>query len=165
MGLLARNLLFTVIVPGSVGVYVPLWLSAGHEAAGGPWLAVGVALLLLGGALYVWCVFDFARFGRGTPAPVDAPKHLVVRGPYRLSRNPMYVAVLAVILGWAALRRAPELLAYALAVATCFHLFVVLYEERRLGQLFPGEYEAYCARVPRWLPRRPRAPLPPGAGR
>jgi protein-S-isoprenylcysteine O-methyltransferase Ste14 len=153
MALLLKNLLFTVLVPGSVAVYLPL-LIAGERppAAGGP-LALALAVLALGAAIYAWCVWDFASFGRGTPAPVDAPKKLVVRGLYRYTRNPMYVGVLTVILGWALLFRAAGLGLYAAAVATCFHLFVVLYEERHLRAVFGAQYEAYCARVSRWLPR------------
>lgn len=80
----------------------------------------------------------------------------MVRGPYRRSRNPMYAGVLAVILGWVVLFRGAELMLYALVVGTCFHLFIVLYEEPRLRWEFGSEYEDYCARVSRWLPRFPR---------
>ncbi|MGH9932165.1 MAG: methyltransferase family protein [Pyrinomonadaceae bacterium] len=97
--------------------------------------------------------WDFARFGRGTPAPIDAPKRLIVRGLYRYTRNPMYVGVLTVIVAWALSFRMAALLVYGLAVAACFHLFIILYEERRLRRDFGIEYEEYCARVRRWLPR------------
>jgi protein-S-isoprenylcysteine O-methyltransferase Ste14 len=152
MWLLAKNLLFTVVVPGTVAVYVPLWLARGGSASAGS-VAAAIPLFLVGGALYAWCVWDFARFGRGTPAPIDAPTRLVVRGPYRLVRNPMYVAVLTVILGWAVLFRSTALAAYALVVAALFHLFVLLYEEPRLRREFGREYDDYCARAGRWLPR------------
>ncbi len=85
--------------------------------------------------------------------PSDAPKKLVVRGLYRYTRNPMYVGVLTVLLGWAAMFRGTTLLLYAFCVGICFHLFVVLYEERRLGQQFGAEYHDYCEKVGRWLPR------------
>ena len=153
MSLLLKDLLFTVLVPGTVGVYVPLWIAGGRAPAWGIPGALAVVVLALGAALYAWCVWDFARFGRGTPAPIDAPKALVVRGPYRVTRNPMYVAVLAVILGQALLFRSAALVAYAFGVGTCFHLFVTLYEEPHLRAEFGGSYEAYRARVPRWLPR------------
>lgn len=152
MTLLLKNLFFTLLVPGTVAVYVPLLIARGRPPAAGPRLALALAVLALGAAIYAWCVWDFASFGRGTPAPVDAPKKLVVRGLYRYTRNPMYVGVLTVILGWAALFRAPDLALYALAVGTCFHLFVVLYEERHLRAEFGAQYEAYCSRVARWLP-------------
>lgn len=99
-----------------------------------------------------WCVWDFATFGRGTPAPIDAPKKLVVRGLYRCARNPMYVGVLAVILGWALFFRDPNLVLYALGIGICFHLFIVLYEQRHLAKEFGRQYEEYCSRVAPWLP-------------
>jgi protein-S-isoprenylcysteine O-methyltransferase Ste14 len=152
--LLLRNLLFTVIVPGTVAVYLPLWIVQDRPAPSGPSLLVATALFTIGGCIYAWCVWDFAMFGRGTPAPIDAPKKLVVRGLYRYSRNPMYVGVLTVIFAQAALFRTPRLLLYALVVGTIFHLFIVLYEEPHLASEFAGEYEEYRARVGRWLPRR-----------
>lgn len=153
MGLLLKNLLFTLLVPGSVAVYVPLWIVRDASPVAGPGLAAAIAVLATGAAIYAWCVWDFARFGRGTPAPIDAPKRLVVRGLYRFTRNPMYVGVLTVILGWALLFRSPDLLVYALAVGACFQLFIVLYEERRLASEFASQYDDYRSRVPRWLPR------------
>lgn len=109
-------------------------------------------LVLLGGTLYFWCLWGFAVLGRGTPAPIDPPKRLVVRGPYRHVRNPMYLCLLAVILGWSVLFKSLPLLLYALAVGAAFHLFTVLYEEPHLRKVFGAEYEDYLARVPRWLP-------------
>ena len=154
MLLLLKNLLFTVIVPGTVAVYIPLQIVAGRPPVSRIGLAMGIPALLLGAFIYSWCVWDFATFGRGTPAPIDAPKHLVVRGLYHYTRNPMYVGVLTVILGWALLFRAANLVLYALVVGTCFHLFIVLYEEPHLRTVFGGQYETYCSQVARWLPRR-----------
>jgi len=153
MSLLLRNLLFTVLVPGTVAVTLPMLLAGGRAPRGGPGLLLAAALFAAGGGLYAWCVWDFARFGRGTPAPIDAPRRLVVRGPYRLVRNPMYVAVLAVILGQALLFRSRTILLYGAAVAACFALFVMAYEEPTLRRSFGAEYEDYTARVGRWLPR------------
>lgn len=153
MALFAKNLLFTVLVPGTVAVYVPLAISDGDALAGGLRLAAALALLGGGGAVYTWCVWDFAHRGRGTPAPVDAPRRLVVAGLYRHVRNPMYVGVLGVILGWAVAFRSTELVLYAVGVGACFHAFVRLYEEPHLRRVFGTDYEAYCRRVGRWLPR------------
>lgn len=153
MALLLKNLLFTAIVPGTVAVYLPLRIARDHAPASGLLLGMAVLALSLGAAVYAWCVWDFAHTGRGTPAPIDAPKTLVVRGLYRYTRNPMYLSVLLVILGWAGLFRAASLLLYALAVAACFHGFVRFYEERRLRAEFGSQYEAYTSSVPRWLPR------------
>jgi len=158
MSLLLRNLLFTVLVPGTVAVTVPLATVGARPPSGGPVLGLAIVLLAAGAGTYAWCVWDFASFGRGTPAPIDAPKRLVVRGLYRLTRNPMYVGVLATILGWAVLFRSVGLALYAVGVGACFHLFVVLYEERHLAERFGTEYDAYRARVPRWLPRLRRVP-------
>jgi len=152
MALFLKNLLFTVLVPGTVAVYVPLLISRGRAPADGFATSIALAVLAVGAGIYAWCVWDFATFGRGTPAPIDAPKKLVVRGLYRYTRNPMYVGVLTVILGWALLFRAGNLALYALAVGGCFHLFIVLYEERFLAREFGGDYDAYCSHVNRWLP-------------
>ena len=152
MALLLKNLLFTVLVPGTVGVYLPLRLAQGGQPVAGPMLVLAFILLALGATTYVWCVWDFATFGRGTPAPIDAPKRLVVRGLYRYVRNPMYVGVLTVILSWAVLFQSTQVFVYAISIGICFHLFVVLYEERHLARLFGAEYREYCASVGRWLP-------------
>lgn len=153
VALFLKNLLFTVVVPGTVAVYLPLLIVRDRSAGSGVWPVASSALFLVGGAAYCWCVWDFAVSGRGTPVPIDAPKKLVVRGLYRHSRNPMYVGVLTTILGWAVLFGAPGLLLYAFCVGLCFHLFVVLYEEPHLHDVFGNSYDDYCARVGRWLPR------------
>ena len=152
--LLLKNLLFTVIVPGTVALWVPLLL-LGRDRTPATGVVRGLALvgLATGALIYAWCVWDFATFGHGTPAPIDAPKRLVVRGVYRVSRNPMYVGVLSVIVGWALLFRSPGLAVYAFAVWSCFQSFVVFYEEPHLRRTFGAEYEGYCASVGRWLPR------------
>ena len=158
MMLFLKNLLFTLVVPGTVAVYVPLLMAQNRPSPSGPLFAIALAVLALGGAIYAWCVWDFAAFGRGTPAALDAPKRLVVRGLYRYTRNPMYVGVLTVILGWAVLFQTAALVLYALIVGACFHLFIVLYEERHLQKEFGGEYDDYRSRVGRWLPRFSRRP-------
>jgi len=153
MKLLARNLLFTLLVPGTVAGMLPFLLSRDGSAAAGPLRGLAVVLFAVGIAIYGWCVWDFASFGRGTPAPIDAPKKLVVRGLYHYSRNPMYVGVLTTILAWSALYRSAEIALYAAVVATAFQLFVRLYEEPHLEGEFGAEYAAYRERVGRWLPR------------
>lgn len=153
MELLVKNLIFTGLVPGTVAGVVP-WLLVGDQAAlGGGARLLGLLLFALGLAIYSWCVWDFASFGRGTPAPIDAPRHLVVRGLYRWSRNPMYLGVLALVLGWAALFAHATVVVYAVFVFTAFHCFVVFYEEPQLARLFGDEYAAYRAGVGRWLGR------------
>lgn len=159
MLLLLKNLLFTLLVPGTVAVFVPQRIIA---RAGVAPAADGLILALLGGiatttglALYSWCLWDFAVKGRGTPAPIDAPKSLVVSGPYRWVRNPMYVAVLVFIFGQAMIYGARAVALYALAVWAFFCVFVMLYEEPTLRRRFGTDYDAYCSRVGRWLPRAP----------
>jgi len=150
---LFKNLLFTAIVPGSVGAYVPL-IIARHRQPSGFIFGVAVLLFATGGAIYAWCIFDFASFGRGTPFPLDPPKIFVKRGLYRYSRNPMYVGVLTVIGGWAVFYRSIPVSIYGLLVALSFHCFVVFFEEPRLRKRFGPEYELYCREVPRWLAQR-----------
>jgi protein-S-isoprenylcysteine O-methyltransferase Ste14 len=156
--LLLKNLVFTIVAPGTVGVLVPLLLAGDRSSARGAGLTIALMLFALGASIYVWCLWDFASFGRGTPAPIDAPKRLVVRGLYRFTRNPMYLGVLTVILAWAVFYRAPRLVVYAGFVFACFHAFIRLYEEPHLTREFGGEYSAYVAEVGRWLPRRARRP-------
>jgi protein-S-isoprenylcysteine O-methyltransferase Ste14 len=151
MLLLAKNLLFTVVVPGTVAVYVPVFVFSHAPVVVSPSTVVAVLLLLTGTSVYLWCIWNFASSGRGTPAPIDPPRYLVVRGLYQYSRNPMYVAVLSVIFGWSLLFQSLSLAIYGLAVAACFHLFVVLYEEPHLKRVFGSSYEQYCAEVGRWL--------------
>ena len=149
-----KTLLFTLTVPGSLTVYVPYWLLGvtGAQPNLQSWRGVlGCAWLLIGAAIYGWCAWDFTFAGRGTPAPIDPPKEMVVRGLYRYSRNPMYVGVLSVLLGEVLLFRSWRLFAYVVAIATIFQLFVTLYEEPGLQRRFGASYAAYCQRVPRWF--------------
>jgi protein-S-isoprenylcysteine O-methyltransferase Ste14 len=157
---IAKALLFTILVPGTVTVYVPhrILLSRGPADALpiGPLRYLGAALLAAGAAAYLWCAWDFASAGRGTPAPIDPPKRLVVRGLYRRVRNPMYLGILLVLSGEALFFRSRALLGYAGLVFLFFFLFVVAYEEPALTRKFGEEYERYCDRVPRWIPRLSR---------
>lgn len=157
MILFLKNLLFTVLVPGTVAVYLPHLIGSRDPAAPGmTWSTMRVLSLIplaSGAAVYFWCVWDFATFGRGTPAPIDAPRRLVVRGLYHCVRNPMYLGVLVVILGWVIYFASAGLLFYAVAIAVLFHVFVVAYEEPTLRGAFGRDYESYCLRVNRWVPR------------
>jgi len=154
MILFLKNLAFTILVPGTVAVLVPIFLHKGKLLEFRLMSVPGVVLMILASIIYFWCLWDFARYGRGTPAPVDAPTRLVVRGPYRYTRNPMYVAALSAIMGWTLHFADPLLLLYGLVIAACFHLFVVLYEEPHLRSLFGAQYAEYCSQVNRWLPAK-----------
>jgi protein-S-isoprenylcysteine O-methyltransferase Ste14 len=160
MFLLLKNVLFTVLVPGTVAVYLPLRIVARPAAAlSFDWRArqiAGLLPLISGAAIYFWCLWDFAVSGRGTPAPIDAPKQLVVRGLYRYIRNPMYMGVLLVIAGWAVFLESRQVLIYGAVVGMFFHLFVVLVEEPLLEGKFGETYLKYRREVGRWLPRRSR---------
>lgn len=159
MLLLLKNIAFTLLIPGTVACYIPLWIadSSSSEVASSGMLQkiAAIPFLLLGTTVYLWCLWDFAVYGRGTPAPVDAPKRLVVRGLYNYLRNPMYLGVLTVILGWALFFGDMRLLGYALGVGVVFHTVVVLIEEPMLRRQFGDSYLRYCAAVGRWLPRHP----------
>jgi protein-S-isoprenylcysteine O-methyltransferase Ste14 len=113
---------------------------------------VGIALVVLGGTLAVWCVFTLALVGKGTPAPFDPPRKLVAVGPYRWVRNPMYVGAGAALFGAAAFYESPALVAFAAAYLVIVHLFVVFYEEPTLERTFGARYADYCNAVPRWMP-------------
>lgn len=148
---LIKTLLFTLVLPGTVGVYVPQALK--DKATKPPALFewTGLVLFACGAAVYFWCAWDFVSKGLGTPLPADAPKVLVVKGPYRFTRNPMYVGVLAVIFGQALYYGSTSVAIYGCAVLAGFHLFVQFYEEPTLKRLFGSQYEEYCRKVPRWL--------------
>ncbi len=151
--LILKNLVFTLICPGTAAVYVPLLLSHGRTPVTPLTLAVSLVFFAAGTAIYLWCLWHFAFFGRGTPSAIDAPKKLVVRGLYKYIRNPMYVGVLTAILGWGILYRSGTLLGYAALLWICFQLFIVFYEEAHLRKIFGSEYDEYCTRVNRWLPK------------
>jgi protein-S-isoprenylcysteine O-methyltransferase Ste14 len=153
--LVVRNVVFTFVVPGTGAILIPWRILRSHPATPTEWTALPT--IVLGVALYLWCVWVFASVGRGTPGPWDAPRHLVAVGPYRWVRNPIYIAALAVILGEAWLFLSEPLLVYAGEAAIVCHLFVIGYEERTLRHRFGEDYVAYARTVNRWVPRRPRA--------
>jgi len=152
--LLLKNLLFTLVVPGTVAVYLPVFIARRASALFRLDIAstLGLILIAAGVAGYLWCLWAFTTVGLGTPAPVDAPKRLVAQGPYRYVRNPMYVAVVMTIVGWSLVFLLPFLLLYAAAVAAALHLLVVFYEEPVLLRRFGDSYEEYCNLVNRWVP-------------
>jgi protein-S-isoprenylcysteine O-methyltransferase Ste14 len=108
--------------------------------------------------IYLWCAWDFATAGRGTPLPQDPPRALVARGLYRFSRNPMYVGVVTAVLGQALWARSAGIAAYAAVLVAMFHLRVVMFEEPVLRRSFGAEYDRYTAEVPRWFGRGLRDP-------
>jgi protein-S-isoprenylcysteine O-methyltransferase Ste14 len=158
VGAAAGSLVWLVLAPGVVTGLVPWWISdwdAGDPGAG--WLPVRVVGGLLVGAGAAVVVHAFARFaidGLGTPAPIAPTRELVVTGVYRYVRNPMYVAVVALVVGQAMLLVSAVLVGYAAVVAVVCVGFVKGYEEPTLRRQFGAGYDAYRAAVPGWLPRR-----------
>jgi protein-S-isoprenylcysteine O-methyltransferase Ste14 len=152
----AGSLVFLVLVPGVVAGLVP-WLLTSWQAES-EWLpaqVAGIVLVGLGSAVLLYAFAQFVVDGIGTPAPVAPTERLVHRGLYRWVRNPMYLAVGAVIAGQALLLGDPALAVYLAAFALLVWSFVHVYEEPTLARQFGAEYEAYRRRVPRWWPRRP----------
>lgn len=118
---------------------------------------LGYGGLVLGAGLVVWCIGAFTVQGRGTPAIFDSPRRLVGVGPYRYIRNPMYIGGALLLMGFGCLLRSPSILVFVSIWWLLFHLFVVLYEEHTLRAKFGPDYEEYCRRTPRWIPRFGRA--------
>jgi protein-S-isoprenylcysteine O-methyltransferase Ste14 len=149
--------IFLVIAPGIIAGYVP-WRIC-RWRIGAPLLGIsllriaGILLLIPASFVLLDCFARFALQGLGTPAPVFPTKHLVVSGFYRYVRNPMYVAVVTLILGQGLLCGSASVLEYGLAVWAGFHLFVLMYEEPTLRGKYGSEYLEFCANVPRWIPR------------
>ncbi|HEV8331643.1 MAG TPA: isoprenylcysteine carboxylmethyltransferase family protein [Steroidobacteraceae bacterium] len=146
-----RALFAFLALPGIVAFAVPIWWLVRNAHAG---LQHPAALLLLivGCVGLLWCVRDFYVFGKGTLAPWSPPRHLVTSGLYRYSRNPMYVSVLVILLGWTltfgALR---GLGGYTAIVAGAFYVRVVLFEEPWLARTHGVVWEDYARRVRRWV--------------
>jgi len=157
---LLGTIVFVVVVPGTVIGWMPWWLTSRWQS--GPPLFgtsltrwIGAAVFVAAAPLFISFLGRFVVEGRGTPAPIAPPEHLVVGGPFRWVRNPGYVAVVSMIVGQGLFFASPAVLVYGGAVALAFHLFVVLYEEPTLRRTFGAEFDDYCRQVPRWIPRRP----------
>ena len=147
--------MFLVLVPGIVAGLIP-WLITGWSA-GSEWLLgriAGSVLIVAGIASLLDAFVLFVREGLGTPAPVAPTEHLVVGGLYRYVRNPMYLAVGAIIVGQALVLVRPDLLAYAALYGLAVWAFVRWYEEPTLARRFGTQYEEYRRSVPAWWPRR-----------
>ncbi|WP_405485368.1 methyltransferase family protein [Nocardia sp. NBC_00511] len=149
--------LFTIVVPGTVAGLIP-WLISGwhveHELSHVVVIPVaGVVLIVAGLPVLLQAIYRFAAEGSGTPAPVAPTQRLVVGGPNRFVRNPMYLAVVSIIIGQALLLGQAAVLWYGLVVALGQALFVRFYEEPALSRRFGSDYDDYRAAVPAWLPR------------
>jgi protein-S-isoprenylcysteine O-methyltransferase Ste14 len=149
--MLWRALLAFLALPGIVAIALPAWFAAAELRSAHAFHSVGLLPLLGGLGLLLWCVREFYVSGKGTLAPWSPPKHLVASGPYRFSRNPMYVAVCLMLIGWALAFASSRLGVYCLFVVVAFQLRVVYGEEPWLARTHGEAWADYRARVPRWL--------------
>jgi protein-S-isoprenylcysteine O-methyltransferase Ste14 len=149
-----RALLAFLALPAVVAGVIP-WFLSGSDRWKMRGTLLGWPILLLGACILLLCVRDFYRIGKGTLAPWDPPKKLVIVGLYRFVRNPMYIGVLGSIAGWSLLAGSLILGVYAVVIAIAFHLRVIFYEEPTLARQFDGDWNRYEATVHRWLPKLP----------
>jgi protein-S-isoprenylcysteine O-methyltransferase Ste14 len=156
MTVLIRAIAYATLFIGLVLVFLPAQaLSVAGVARPVRFGALQLAGMMTGAAgaaVAIWCVLTFAVLGRGTPAPFDPPRRLVVRGPYRYVRNPMYLGAGIALAGAALFYETGALWAYAAGFFVLMHLVVVLYEEPTLRQTFGQDYETYSRQVRRWWP-------------
>jgi protein-S-isoprenylcysteine O-methyltransferase Ste14 len=149
-----KSLLYLIFEAGLFALYIPLTiLRTGPRIETGMISFLAIPLWLIGTFIVLRCFWDFTFKGRGTPAPIDPPKELVITGLYRYVRNPIYVGALSIFLGhflWFGYR---SLLLYTVLALIGVHTFIVLYEEPTLKRKFGAAYEDYRTRVPRWIPR------------
>src|SRR5262245_22018378 len=155
--LLLRSIFFTLIQPGTVTILIPYWLLSWRPK---PFLSnysslrvLGLPLIAIGSMGLLWCIWDFFSSGRGTISPIDPPKHLVVRGLYRYVRNPMYVAVVTILLGEAIFFMSWPIFIEAGIFFFLANLFILLYEEPTLRRQFGESYDQYKQTAGRWIPR------------
>jgi protein-S-isoprenylcysteine O-methyltransferase Ste14 len=157
-----RHALAIAILPATVTVLVPIWLTRRYPGQGGAFpdsflesleVAAGLVCLGLGAALFAACLRRFAGEGSGTLAPWDPPRVLVVRGPYRYVRNPMISGVIAVLVGEALVLRSLPVFAWASLFTALNLVYIPLVEEPDLERRFGDSYRRYCAHVPRIVPR------------
>ena len=156
MFVLFRTIAYATFFVGFLLIYLPsrvlLWSGIVRPATMQAPQIAGMIVATLGALLALWCVVAFVSIGKGTPAPFDPPRRLVVRGPYRFVRNPMYLGGALTLAGAALFYRSLFLLGYDCFFLLAFSLFVLFYEEPTLRRTFGPDYEAYCHRVVRWLP-------------
>jgi protein-S-isoprenylcysteine O-methyltransferase Ste14 len=158
MFVLIRAITYSALFIGFLLIFLParvlLWSGIMPPDSIGAAQAAGVMIGASGAVLALWCIATFVVIGRGTPAPFDPPRQLVVAGPYRLVRNPMYLGAGLALAGAALFYESWALLGYCAAFVFVTHLFVMVYEEPILRATFGDSYGRYCERVQRWLPRR-----------
>jgi len=152
-----KSILATIFVPGIACLLIPYFILRGSGIplvhALGFWQIIAIPVAILGIYMVVWVSFSFVRTGRGTPIPIDPPKHLVVHGLYRHVRNPMYVGAMLVLLAEVVYYSSIWVFIYTTFLWMALHTFTVVLEEPQLKRRFGTEYERYLVSVPRWVPR------------
>jgi protein-S-isoprenylcysteine O-methyltransferase Ste14 len=150
-----RTLIFVCFVgPGPVIGLVPYWLSGWHPPTPiAPWRYLGIVMIVAGFIPLADSIIRFVREGRGTPEPLHPTETLVVTGLYRYVRNPMYVGVITMIFGEAVFLANRHIAEYGAIAWVIMHLFVLFYEEPTLRRRYGADYDAFCRRVGRWIPR------------
>jgi protein-S-isoprenylcysteine O-methyltransferase Ste14 len=156
MFVLVRAITYASLFVGLCLIYVPArflsWSGIIHPAKIEAQQIVAMLLGAFGALIALWSVFTFAFFGRGTPAPFDPPGRLVIHGPYRFVRNPMYIGAVLALASAALFYKSWPLLSYAGIFFLAAHFFILWYEEPTLQRTFGQEYETYCRQVKRWWP-------------
>src|SRR5713226_3182114 len=157
MFVFARAVTYAALFIGFVLIYLPgrllSWTGIVRPAFMEVQQIAGMVIGAVGAAVALWCIFTFATIGRGTPAPFDPPRRLVIRGPYRFVRMPMYIGAGPALASAALFYESLPLLGCAGLFFLATHVFVVGYEEPTLRRTFGQEYEAYCRQVGRWWQR------------
>ncbi len=148
-----RALAAFLALPGLFALAVPPVIAHFDPWKGEAPFMPGVAVIAAGFAVVVACVRDFYVSGKGTLAPWDPPKKMVVIGLYRFARNPMYIGVVLLVTGWCIFSLSPLLAVYDLVLLAGFHMRVVTHEEPWLERMFSDEWMKYRNGVPRWIPR------------
>lgn len=152
--LIFKSIFFTILMPGVGVILIPYLILEKPGDFNWPLISIFNLIMFLIGLLSLFillhCIWKFAVYGKGTLAPLDPPKHLVVCGLYRYTRNPMYLAVIGVLLSEAILFGCINILIYALVAFIMFHVFVTKYEEPKLRAQFGQSYIDYCQSIPRW---------------
>ena len=148
--MLLRAITAFAAIPGLVAFAIPI--AIGIVTRRPPQhAALALGLILLGTVILVWCVREFYVAGRGTLAPWSRPKHLVTSGPYRFTRNPMYVATLTILTGWSVLWDSPGLHIHTVVTLCVLIVRVRFLEEVWVERHFASDWQRYRARTPRWL--------------